>query len=225
MSPNMQHDNADREELKFFGRVSASVSHEIKNVFAVIHEGAGLLDDLCLLAAKGRPLDPERLQSVARSILGQIRRGDEIVKNMNAFAHSVDEDVRDVDLASGMELIVKLSRRAAAAKSVQLELGESRSATIRTDPYSLGRLLHGVLMLALEGVESGVTFTLRVAPVSEAPADGAQVTLTGASLPGVLPDSLERLTRRLAASVEPGDEAGIVVVRLPRALPDANGHI
>ncbi|MGE4292129.1 MAG: sensor histidine kinase [Desulfovibrio sp.] len=225
MSPNIQTGTMDREELKFFGRVSASVSHEIKNVFAVINEGAGLLDDLCLLAAKGRPLDPERLQSVARSILSQIRRGDEIVKNMNAFAHSVDEDMRDMDLGVCLELIVKLSRRNAAAKSVQLELDENRPAQVRTDPYSLGRLLHGVIALALESAESGAVFTLSAGPVSATPADGAQVTLSGATLAGALPESLECLTRRLAASVRPGDTTGTVVVRLPRTLPGDGGQI
>lgn len=229
MSLNMQQDSADREELKFFGRVSASVSHEIKNVFAVIHEGAGLLDDLCLLAAKGRPLEPEKLQSVAQSILGQIRRGDEIVRNMNAFAHSVDEDVRDVNLIDCLELVVNLSRRSAAAKNVRLDLGESRPATLRTDPYSLEQLLHGLIALVLQGVENGVVLTLSAAPlIADVPASlegGVSVSLSGAAPLPALPESLERLTRSLGASVVSGDEAGVVVVRLPKTLPDANGHI
>lgn len=225
MSEPLRNASAQREELQFFGRVSASVSHEIKNVFAVIHEGAGLLDDFCLLAAKGRPLDPERLQGVAQSILGQIRRGDEIVKNMNAFAHSVDEDVRDLDVGASLALIVGLSRRMAAAKSVRLDLEESAPATVRTDPYSLERLLHGLIALALESAASGAAFTFRAGPASDVPADGAQVLLGGMSLPGQLPESLERLTRRLGVGLVTDDRTGNVVLRLPRALPGDDGRI
>jgi hypothetical protein len=39
-------DSLGRQGLQFFGKISASVSHEIKNVLAVIGENAGLLEDL-----------------------------------------------------------------------------------------------------------------------------------------------------------------------------------
>ena len=36
--------------LQFFGKMTASISHEIKNVLAIINENAGLLEDLALLS-------------------------------------------------------------------------------------------------------------------------------------------------------------------------------
>jgi len=77
--------------VRFFGRMSASISHEIKNVLAIINENAGLLDDFALMAEKGMPLDPRRLGKVAESLMKQVRRADAIVRNMNKFAHSVDD--------------------------------------------------------------------------------------------------------------------------------------
>ena len=47
------------DDLLFFGRIGASVSHELKNVLAVMNEQAGLLGDLACMAARGMPLDPE----------------------------------------------------------------------------------------------------------------------------------------------------------------------
>ena len=41
--------------LQFFGKVSASIAHEIKNVLAIINENAGLLEDLTFAARKERP--------------------------------------------------------------------------------------------------------------------------------------------------------------------------
>jgi len=48
--------------LKFFGKMTASISHELKNVLAIINENAGLLEDLCAMAEKGRPVDPVRIK-------------------------------------------------------------------------------------------------------------------------------------------------------------------
>jgi hypothetical protein len=42
--------------------MTASISHEIKNVMAIINESAGLLEDYSLMAEKGMPIDPERLK-------------------------------------------------------------------------------------------------------------------------------------------------------------------
>ncbi len=84
--------------LQFFGKMSASISHEMKNVMAIINENAGLLEDLTVMAEKGMPIDPERLKTQASRIMKQIRRGDDIIKGMNRFAHSVDEPLRQADL-------------------------------------------------------------------------------------------------------------------------------
>jgi signal transduction histidine kinase len=220
-----RHDAVEREDLRFFGKVSASISHEIKNVFAVIHAGAGLLEDLSLLAAKGRPLEPEKLQQGSGSILRQIQRGDEIVRNMNTFAHSVDEDVRNVDVSSVLELMVKISQRLAAARNVRLELGECRSCPVRTDPYFLEHLLFGVIELAVAHASSGSVVTFTATPLAAAPDQGARLSLSGARIPAELPEGLERLTRRLAACAASGDEAGTWVLRLPQTVSQDSGRI
>jgi len=41
------------DSLRFFGKIVASISHEIKNVMAIINEKAGLIKDLTLMAEKG----------------------------------------------------------------------------------------------------------------------------------------------------------------------------
>ena len=56
---------AARADLRFFGRVTAGVSHEITNIFTIIGEFAGLLNDLVALTEKGRPLAPETVKRAA----------------------------------------------------------------------------------------------------------------------------------------------------------------
>ena len=62
-------DQSDRPrfagELRFFGTMTASISHEINNVLAMVNELSGLFADSLMLAQKkGRPLDPERLAGI-----------------------------------------------------------------------------------------------------------------------------------------------------------------
>ena len=128
--------------LQFFGKMCASVSHDIKNVLAVINENAGLLEDFCLMADKGRPIDPARLKRLAGDIQEQIRRGDRIVTGMNRFAHSADAPSMDVDLSELTDLLAALALRFAAARGVQVHVKRPRGAVrITTAPFVLLNLM------------------------------------------------------------------------------------
>jgi C4-dicarboxylate-specific signal transduction histidine kinase len=104
------------EGVRFFGEMSASISHEIKNVLAIINENAGLLQDLVMMIEKGMPLSPERLSELAQSIIRQVKRGDRIVKGMNRFAHSADHPTETVDIGEVIYFISMLAARLIAMK-------------------------------------------------------------------------------------------------------------
>ena len=85
------HNIINETSLQFFGLISASTSHEIKNTLAIINENIGLLNDFIFMSDNGTPLNPERVKKIADKITKQIQRTDQIVKNMNEFAHSVEK--------------------------------------------------------------------------------------------------------------------------------------
>lgn len=195
-----------RAGLRFFGRVSASVSHEIKNVFAVINEAAGLIGDFTLMAERGMELRPERLKSAADSIQGQIRRGDGIIKNMNAFAHSTDEDVREVNLVEGLALAVALSTRFADMRQVKLTLDGCEPASMVVSPFDLTRLLHSSIAAALDTLEAGDTLVIGVRPVD----GGASFSLSSPGKDGPLrnDEPFAELARAMNARVRVNEETG-----------------
>ena len=128
--------------LQFFGRISASISHEIKNVLAIVNENAGLLEDLTLLADRGKPLDPARLKMMAAAVKKQVGRGDGIIKNMNRLAHSIDQTITTVDLDQTIELVIALTARFAAMRGVKVDLQLPASPLmIPTAPFFLMNLL------------------------------------------------------------------------------------
>ena len=148
--------------LQFFGKMSASISHEIKNVMAIINENAGLLEDLTIMAEKGLPIDPERLKTQASRIMKQIRRGDDIVKAMNRFAHSVDDPLRPLDLKETIGLMCTLSGRFASMRGVTLELAlPSSQIPITTQPFFLQNLIWLCLDFAMGSTGTGKMVALQ----------------------------------------------------------------
>jgi len=148
--------------LQFFGKMSASISHEMKNVMAIINENAGLLEDLTVMAEKGMPIDPQRLRTQASRIMKQIRRGDDIIKGMNRFAHSVDEPWRQVELNDTLGLMCTLSGRFASMRGVILELEPpSTQVPIITNPFLLQNLIWLCLDFAMGSTGTGKMVVLR----------------------------------------------------------------
>jgi len=144
--------------LEFFGLISASVSHDIKNILAIINEKAGLIDDFILMSEKGSPLNPERIKIIIENITKQVQRANGIVNNINKFAHSVDNYVEIVELNEILNLVIKLSSRLIAMRNVNLEIRHTEEmVNIRTSPFFLKNLIWLCLDFALNAAGSSKT--------------------------------------------------------------------
>ncbi len=180
-------ESRDMTGLQFFGQLSASISHEIKNVLAIINENAGLLEDLSIMADRDRPIDPVRIKAMAEKIQKQVGRADGIIKNMNLFAHSIDQTDATVDLAQTIELCVALTARLVAMKGakVSLQLPEN-SVKYKGAPFFLMNLVWQCLdfSLSASGAEKQVVLAV------EETANHFQIQFRG--LAGVSQAQLER---------------------------------
>jgi signal transduction histidine kinase len=182
--------------LHCFGSISASISHELKNALAIINENAGLLEDLSLMAEKGRPLDPVRLKSLAANISKQIQRADGIIRNMNRFAHSADEPVNCIDLGETLALTVALTSRLAAMKSVTLNfIPPPQPICVTTRLFYIENIVWLCLKEIFEraGAEKEITLTLRSQP------EGASVIFSPVDAPVTAVDALTLLDYLKAA--------------------------
>ncbi len=212
---------AETAGLQFFGQISASISHEIKNVLAIINENAGLLEDLTLMAGRGKPIDPARLTRMAATLKRQIGRADTMLKNMNRFAHSVNQTMPTVDLNETLEMIIALTARFAARKNVQVDLQLPRDPPkIQTAPYQLMNLLWLCLDFAMDA--SGELKQIEV--VAEETNDDIriqlkQLTKLSEMVCNTFPSDYEnRLLELLEATLEIESEDGRIVLRLAKNL-------
>lgn len=147
-------DSLNTEGLQFFGQVNASISHELKNIFAIISETTGLLDDLTQLSRQGREFDLSILESCTGSIVEEIERGFHTIRQMNRFAHSVDESVKEVDVAACLELVIKLTQFLSYARQTHI-VPFGKEASVITSPFLLQSLFYHVLCCLYKSTPDG----------------------------------------------------------------------
>jgi C4-dicarboxylate-specific signal transduction histidine kinase len=144
--------------LEFFGRISASISHEINNILAIINEEAGILEDLLLMAEKGAPLPPARLNRVATAVRKQIQRANKIVKQMNTFAHSAGDSIVSVNLYDATVFITNICERIFSSKRVSLcVIPPVNTVSVKSSRYYLQNMIFLFLEAFLEGSDSATT--------------------------------------------------------------------
>ncbi len=205
--------------LQFFGRISASISHEIKNVLAIVNENAGLLEDLIFMADRGKPIDPARLKVMAEAVKKQVARADGIIKYMNRFAHSIDQTIATVNLNQTIELFIALTARFAAMRGVKVDLKlPAGPLTIPTAPFYLMNLLWLCLdfSMSASGDEKRVELVVETAQNSVRIRFRRMACLTAEVLETFPSDQEKNLLAVLEADLiaEPGREE--IVLRLSK---------
>ena len=212
-------ENTSQPDLQFFGKISASISHELKNVLAIINENAGLLEDFTLMADRGVPLDPARLKTMAESVKKQISRADAIIGNMNRFAHSADQPFTTADLAQTIELALAVTARFAVMRGIKIDLQlPENPVALETAPFSLMNLL----WLCLEFCMSASGDQKRVELVAEDTGSGVRIRfrrlagLTQALLETFPSDREKNLLEMLTADLTADTERKEIVLELTK---------
>ena len=180
-SPKQGSEHLDMlaENLAFFGRISASLSHELKNVLATLNEYSGLLDDLSRAAERGRDLDPGRLRAICEKMARQVRRGESLIERLNRFSHSADEPRRVVQVQEVLNEICDLCSRFAALRQVTLaRILPEEPIRLTLDPFALQFAVQLLIDVALRSASEGQTVTVSLEPWGDA---GARVIVAGAA--------------------------------------------
>ena len=151
--------------LQYIAKVTASMSHEMKNVLAIINENSGLLEDLSFAAKRGKPIEPERIDRTCGQVAKQISRADTLLKAMSRFAHSFDHPEAPVDLHDTCQLVATLAGRLAAMRKVSLQVGQpTQPLFLAQHPFLLQTRLWRCLELAITATGEGGTLTLTPQP-------------------------------------------------------------
>jgi signal transduction histidine kinase len=157
-----KQDLFDYDSLAFFGSVNASISHELKNIMAIISETAGLLGDLSEMAKGGTSIDPDMLTSSTDSIIEEIQRGFVTIRQMNRFSHSVDTPVASIDLMEILDLVRNLSKYLSFAGEMNVHPGDGNVPIVHTSPFILQAIIYQAVVLAFRDAGPGAELDLSV---------------------------------------------------------------
>lgn len=145
-----------RKEVAFFGRITAGITHEIKNVLAIIQESSGLMEDILGVTEDGTFPHKDKFIKSLNRIHRQIQRGIDITSSLNRFAHNPDRCPASLDLNEITDQMVLLASRFARLKNVVLESDPSDPPlNIKSDPIWLIMALFESIEILLGVIDSG----------------------------------------------------------------------
>jgi hypothetical protein len=209
------------EDLAFFGRVTASATHQINNVFSILAELHGLIEDMVAPEVANRPLSPEKLADVTARCQRQVERGVHYVDKLNAFAHSVDEPTAELELGEALTGVEGLTARLVQLRRAKLETRiPAVSCTFETRPFRFLRAVYRAVELALEDAEQKprtIVLTGRIREPALTVVVEADGPLASDADAGELVAELERLVGDLGGQVATASTAtaGRVELELP----------
>jgi hypothetical protein len=106
----------ENPEAAFIAKITASTTHEVRNVLAIVKESAGLIEDMVRSAGKRGQLKEDKVLRAVSRIDAQVGRGAELLTNLNRFAHSLDHDEERINLDEGARRVALLCERFARQK-------------------------------------------------------------------------------------------------------------
>jgi hypothetical protein len=206
------------EGLAFFGRTNRFISHEIKNILAIISESLGLMDELLELAEAGRELRPEKLRSLSQSVIEEVERANGIIKNMNAFGHSVDAFLGEVDVNQTISLMIKLLRLDPSSRKTAISFQETDANSIYSSPFFLGNLIYSLLNYTVFNAGPKRDIGILVSTLDH----GIRITLNGMvnTNRSRLPEDVEIMARALSADLSFDDSFGELHLNLPSRIKE-----
>jgi C4-dicarboxylate-specific signal transduction histidine kinase len=213
----------ENEEAAFIAKITASTTHEIRNVLAIVRESAGLIGDMVRAFEKRGTINREGMTKAVDRIDAQVGRGAEIVSNLNRLAHSLDNPQQELNLSQEVRQAAFLCRRFAQRKkqTVQVVCEDDGQQTV-AGPLHLQMALCWGIECCLEQLPEGGTLLIRTSRHEDRPA--LDFVFDTAGSPGTADPAganrwmdLTQTAGNLGAVVETADPACHFRLRLPRS--------
>ena len=163
----------------FFGKMAANLTHEIKNILAIIQESAGLMEDIMAISPLAEEKFQEKFNNSLASIKTQLHRGMELSSQFNRFAHLPDHDRTEANLGETIEQFCTLSARFARLKKVGLTaaIPENSRIHLKTNPIQLFMALFLAMEASLDGLPAHST--IEMAPDLKNDRPAVKIACTG----------------------------------------------
>lgn len=150
------------KEALFMGKITATATHELKNVLAIIRESGGLMQDFLDMVNDGSFKYKEKFGAILSKVEDQVRRGDEISTQLNRFAHIPDSDSSSENVPEVIDQIIALTHRIARSRDVSFVSRPHQGMLLLTcDPVKTRMLLFQAMELLMKNAKRGEKIEIR----------------------------------------------------------------
>jgi len=152
------------DKAAFLGKVTASITHELQNVLAIIKENSGLMEDYLLMNQTGELSDIEdRLGKCIKTIKNQTYRGVNLTSGLNGFAHTTDRILSSVNIYEITKKLIFITKRLFKQKGVSVSLIECKKTySITTDPILFQMVIFSAIECLIENFDANSSITLDI---------------------------------------------------------------
>jgi len=166
-------ETSGNRDAAFIGRITASTTHEFRNVLAIVKESAGLIEDLVSGDSRSGAEQTDRILNTVKRIDAQVGRGAELLSHLNRFAHCIDRSRNGVDLDQEVEQAVFLSQRLARESRRRLEMSPgAENMTVMIDSLHFQMALFTAIECCIELVPDKGTITVQTSHNGSQPVIG-----------------------------------------------------
>ena len=213
---NTTIDFENNDDLAFFGKVNASISHELKNILAIISEAAGLLQDLTEMMSRGQKIEMELLKTCSQDIVEEIQRGFTTIKQMNTFSHSVDAPLKSVNIIEVIDLMINLAGFLSFASKVQFDPPQDGASRVSTCPFRLQNLVYHTLVFAFKSVGGDGKIQITVNRETNG---GARIAFSGLGILDELPfpsEESKKIAKSIGAEIRMAEDSHAIDILVPQ---------
>ena len=155
--------NRDLSEAAFMGKITAGVTHEMKNVsWAIIRESAGLMEDLLSVAKDDSFPAREKFLKILIVNRRPSHPGVSLADALNQVAHGPDQPLATVDINRLIDQLVFLCQRFALSKRLTLRnVAHDQSLLFRCEVLKVQMTIFRGIDLFLNVADPGTILTIR----------------------------------------------------------------
>jgi len=153
----------------FLGKVTASVTHDIQNVLAIIKETSGLMEDLFLMHQSGNLENiEEKIGTCIKTIKKQTYRGVKLTSGLNGFAHTADTSQGAINIFETLERMISIAERLFQQKGADVSILECKKAcSVDTDPVLFQLIAFACIECLIDNFDARASITLDIQSLAD----------------------------------------------------------
>ena len=163
---------SERDRAEFVARVTTDVTHELRNVLAIVKETAGLIQDF-MTCDQPDSIDHDKVKSLVGRIEPHAERGAELTSVLQHVAQSCEEPGLSTNLSQAATQVVVMCHRCARKKRQSVRVGpHDHKVHVVGNRLGVYMAIHAAIECSLELLPESAVLDINFgAPVDLAPVE------------------------------------------------------